>query len=83
MFLRSNSLKLDSHHIHSESQLLSDHALYSIEISIIEEVIQSLKFTILLKSDQEKAFINEVISNFKTLSTNNIDNSDKLDNVVH
>ena len=83
MFLRSDSLELDSHHIHSESQLSSDHAPYSIEISIIEEVIQSLKFTILPKSDQEKAFINEVISNFKTLSTNNIDDSDKLDNVVH
>ena len=38
---------------------------------------------ILPKSDQEKAFIDEVISNFKTLSTNNIDDSNKLNNVVH
>jgi len=83
MFLRSDSSELDSHHIHPESQLLSDHAPLSVEIPIIEEVVQSSKFMILPKSDQEKVFINEVISNFKTLSTNNINDSDKLDNVVH
>jgi len=83
MFLRSNSSELDSHHIYPESQLSSDYAPLSIEIPIIEEVVQSSKFTILPKSDQEKAFIDEVILNFKTLSTNNIDDSDKLNNVVH
>ena len=83
MFLCSDSLELDSYHIHPESRLLSDHTSLSVEISIIEEVVQSSKFMILPKSDQEKAFINEVISNFKTLSINNINDSDKLDNVVH
>ena len=83
MFLHSDSSELDSHHIHPESRLLSDHASLFIEIPIIEEVIQSSKFMIFPKSDQEKAFINEVILNFKTLSTNNIDDSNKLDNVVH
>jgi len=83
MFLHSDSSELDSHHIHPESRLSSDHAPLSVEIPIIEEVIQSSKFMILPKSDQKKAFIDEVISNFKTLSTNNIDDSNKLDNVVH
>jgi len=83
MFLRSDSSELNSHHIYPESRLLSDHTPISIEIPIIEEVIQSSKFMILPKSDQEKAFINEVISNFKTLSTNNIDDSNKLDNIIH
>ena len=83
MFLCSNSSELDSHHIYPESQLSSDHAPLSVEIPIIKEVVQSLKFMILPKSDQEKAFINEVISNFKTLSTNNINNSDKLNNVIY
>jgi len=59
------------------------HASLSIKIPIIEEVVQSSKFTILPKGDQEKAFIEEVISNFKTLNTNNIDDSDKLDYVVN
>jgi len=83
MFLRSDSSELNSHYIYPESRLLSDHTPISIEIPIIEEVIQSSKFMILPKSDQEKAFIDEVISNFKTLSTNNIDDSNKLNNVIH
>jgi len=59
-----------------------DHAPLTIEIPIIEEVTQSLKFTILPKSDQEKTFIKEVILNFKSLNTNNIDNVVKLDFVI-
>ena len=51
MFLHSDSLELNSHHIHPKSRLSSDHAPLSIEIPIIEEVIQSSKFTILPKSD--------------------------------
>ena len=38
---------------------------------------------ILPKSDQEKAFIDEVISNFKSLNTSNIDNVVKLDFVIN
>ena len=34
------------------------------------------------KSDHGKAFIDEVISNFKSLNTNNMDNVVKLDHVV-
>jgi len=83
MFLCSGSSELDSHHIHPESRLSSDHAPFSVEIPIIEKVVQSSKFMILSKSNQEKAFIEEVISNFKTLNTNNIDNSDKLDYVIN
>ena len=83
MFLRSGSSELDGHSIHPESRLLSDHAPLSIEISIVEEVIQSSKFMILPKSNQEKTFIEEVISNFKILNTSDIDDSDKLDNIVN
>jgi len=83
MFLYSGFSELDSHHIHPESQLSLDYAPLSIEIPIIEEVVQSPKFMILPKSNQEKAFIEEVISNFKTLNTNNIDDSDKLDYVIN
>jgi len=83
MFLHSGSSRLDGHHILSENRFSSDHAPLSIEIPIIEEVIQSLKFTILPKSNQGKAFIDEVISNFKSLNTSNIDDIVKLDFVVN
>ena len=82
MFLCSGSPELDSHCILPENRLSSDHAPLTIKILIIEEVIQSSKFTILPKSDQEKVFIEEVILNFKSLNTNNIDDDIKLDFVI-
>ena len=82
MFLQNGSPELDSHHISPENQLSLDYALLSIEISIIKEVFPSLKFTIPPKSNQEKAFINKVILNFKTLNTNYMDDVVKLDHVV-
>ena len=83
MFFHSGFSELDSHHILPENRFSSDHAPLSIEIPIIEEVIQSLKFMILPKNVQEKAFIDEVISNFKSLNTSNIDNVIKLDFVIN
>ena len=82
MFLHSGSPELDSHCIFPENRLSSNHAPLSVKIPIIEEVIQFLKFTIPPKSDQDKAFIDEVISNFKSMNTNNIDDVIKLDFVV-
>jgi len=82
MFLWNGSSELDSHYISPENRLSLDHAPLSVEIPIIKEVFLALKFTIPPKSDQEKAFINKVISNFKTLNTNDMDNIVKLDHVV-
>ena len=83
MFLHNSSSELDSHCILPENWFSSDHAPLSIEIPIIKEVVQFSKFTILPKSDQEKAFIDEVISNFKSLNTSNIDEVIKLDFVIN
>jgi len=51
MFLCCGSYELDRHSIYPGSHLSSDHAPLSIEIPIIEEVIQSLKLSIHPKSD--------------------------------
>jgi len=83
MFLHSGSSELDSHCILPENRFSSDHTPLSVKIPITEEVIQSSKFIILPKSVQEKAFIDEVISNFKSLNTSNIDNVIKLDFVIN
>jgi len=83
MFLHCGSYELDRHSIHPGNCLSSDHALLSIDISIIEEVIQSSKLTIYPKSDQGTAFVEEVISSFKSLDTSIIDNSDKLESIVN
>jgi len=59
-----------------------DHVPLSVEIPIIKEFFPTSKFMIPPKSDHEKAFIDKVISNFKSLNTNNMDDIIKLDCVV-
>ena len=82
MFLWNGSSELDSHHISPENWLSLDHTPLSVEIPIIKEVFPAWKFTTFPKSNQEKAFINKVVSNFKTLNTNDIDDVVKLDHGV-
>ena len=55
----------------------------SINIPIFKKVIHLLKFTIPFKSDQELVFIKDIISNFKSLDTSNIDNSEKLEQLIN
>ena len=83
MFLRYRSSELDHHSILPESRLSSDHAPLSIDITIFEEIIQTLKLTPAPKSDQETAFIQDIILNFKSLDTSNIKDIDKLECVVN
>jgi len=63
--------------------LSSDHAPLSIDIPIFEEVILTLKLSIPPKSDQETAFIKEIISNFKNLDMSNIGDKEKLEHIVN
>ena len=83
MFLHCGSYELDCYSIHPGNHLSSDHASLSIEIPIIEEVIQSSKLLIHPKSDQETAFVEEIISSFKILDTSVIGNSDKLESIIN
>ena len=83
MFLRHGSAELNNHTILSRSQLSCNHAPLSINIPILEEVVHSLKFTIPPKSNQELAFIKDIISNFKSLDMSNIDNSEKLERLIN
>jgi len=53
-----------------------------VEIPIIEEIFPLSKFMIPPKSDHEIAFIDEVISNFKSLNTSNMEDIVKLNYVV-
>jgi len=83
MFLRYGSTKLDHHSIHPESCLSSDHASLTIDIPIYEEDICTLKLSIPPKSDQETAFIEEIILNFKNLNTSSIADIDDLEYTVN
>jgi len=83
MFLRYGSTELDQHFIHSDSHLSSDHASLSINIPINEEVVCTSKLSIPQRSEQETAFIKEIISNFKNLDTFNITDMEKLEHIVN
>ena len=83
MFLRYGSSKLNHHSILPESHLLSNHAFLSIDIPIYKEVICTSKLLIPLKSDQETAFIEEIILNFKNLDMSDIGDMKKLECIVN
>jgi len=83
MFLCYGSLELDHHSILLESRLSLDHTPLVIDITISEEIIQMSKFTLVPKSEQETAFIQEIISNLKSLDMSNIDNINKLKQAVY
>ena len=83
MFLRYGFSELDQYSILPDSQLLSDHTLLSIVIPIFEEIILTLKLSLAPKSDQENTFIDDIISNFKTMNTSNIEDTEKLEWVVN
>ena len=83
MFFHYGSSKLNHHSILPKSHLSSDHAPLSIDIPIYEEVICTSKLSIPPKSDQETAFIKEIISNFKNLDTSDIGDTEKLEHIVN
>jgi len=78
IFLCYGSTELDHHSIHPESRLSSDHTPLTIDIPIYEEDICTSKLSIPPKSDQETAFIEEIILNFKNLNMFSIADTDDL-----
>jgi len=83
MFLQHGSEELDNHSILPEWCLSSDHVPLIIDISILEETIQTSKLAIPPNSEQETEFIKNVISNFSKLDTSNIEDIDELDQIVN
>ena len=83
MFLRNGSEELDNHSILPDSCLSSDHAPLRIDIPISSEIIHMSKLSIIPKSEQETEFIKDVISNFNTIDTSNIEDIEKLEQVVN
>ena len=82
MFLRCSSTELDYHSILPESWLSSDHVSLSIDIPICDEVIQLSKLIITPGSEQEQEFIKDVIENFKSFDTSNIETIECLNRIV-
>jgi len=82
MFLCYGSSKLNHHSILPKCHLSSDHTPLSINIPIYDEVIYTSKLSISPKSNQETAFIEEIILNFKKLDTSDMGDTEKLERTV-
>ena len=76
-------MELDNHSILPDSRLSSDHAPLLIEIPIGDEIIHSLRRIIPPRSKQEKGFIEDIISNLKSIDTSNIEDTTRLDHIVN
>ena len=83
MFLCNRSSKLDYYTILLESWLSSNHAPLVIDIPITEEIIQTSKLTLAPKSEQETAFIQDIILNFKHLNMSNIMDTEEIEQAVN
>ena len=83
MFLCNGSSELDSHLIHPDWQLLSDHASLTIVIPIAEEHINSRKHSIIKDSEEELVFIKDLTSSIRYINTSNISDTASLDRAVN
>jgi len=82
MFLRCDSEEINSHVIHPDWQLTSDHTSLTITIPIIKEHITTCKRTFIKNSVEEDNFVNEVIASFSKVDTSNISSISDLDEIV-
>jgi len=76
-------VELDNHSILPDSRLSSDYVLLSIEIPIGDEIIYLSKRIISPRSEQEMGFIEDIISNLKSIDTSNIEDITRLDHIVN
>jgi len=83
MFLWSGSSELNNHTIHLECCLTSNYASLTISIPIVEEFVNSSKWSIVKNSEEEAVFIKDITNSFKELNTFNLSDSNQLENAVN
>ena len=83
MFLWYGLTEINQHSIHPDCCLSSDYTPLSITISIVDEIVNTSKLLIQQNSEQEIAFVEEVISIFKNLNMSNFTDKDNLENTVN
>ena len=64
--------ELNNHMIYPEWCLISNYTSLTISIPIIEEYVNSSKWSIIKNSDEEAAFIKDITNSFKELNTSNL-----------
>jgi len=59
-----------------------DYALITVDISIIEEHVQTKKQSLIKNSKEESQFINEFVHSLKSVNTESIQSIDTLKTIV-
>ena len=83
MFLHNRLSKLNNRSIHPDWRLIFNHAPLTVSILIVEENINSSKFSIVKNSEEEASFIKDILSIIKNLNVSNLSDIDKLEDVVN
>ena len=83
MFLQYGSSELNQHSICPDSRMSSDHAPLIINIPIIDKFINTSKLLIAPNSEQETAFVKDLITIFKNVEMSNITNKNNLEDIVN
>jgi len=79
IFLQSGSTELNTHSIHPDWCLFSDHA----PLSVSEENIESFKFSIAKNNNEEISFIKDVSHAIKSINVLDLSDSCKLEEVTN
>jgi len=82
IFLRPDSSKLDNYTIYLEWRLSSNHTPLTVDITIMEEHIQTRKCTLVKNSKEEENFITELIGAITRLNTENIPSKGVLEQII-
>ena len=83
VFLYLMSFEFNSHHIHPNWRLSSDHAPISIDIPIIDKHISTKQCSLITGSNKEKHFLKELTPFIKRLDISFIQSIDILKSTVH
>jgi len=59
-----------------------DHALLTVNISIIEEVIQEKRHVIIRNSEEEVIFISELMNTIRNIDISSISDKESLETIV-
>ena len=83
VFLWPNLTEHNNHCIHTDWRLTSDYTSITINISIVEEYIHTMKWSLTKNSEDEDHFIEELTNFIKNLKTDFILNSNILKEIVN
>ena len=82
MFLRLGLSEFNNHTIHSDWRLLLDYAPLTVDIVIIEENIQTSKYTLVKNREEKENFITELTRAITRLNIENIQSKEILEQIV-